>query len=88
MSKVMTDPWADVRNRMRMTRRWKADPATKKQMMEDIQDVGRLLADADALLAAGHSMDCDVRKDSATTPDCSCGWTERMSHIALPEDGA
>ena len=44
-------------------------------------EVAALEQQAEELESEGHSMDCDVRKDSTTTPNCSCGWTERISNI-------
>lgn len=40
----------------------------------------------EGLERAGHSMDCDVRKDSASAPECSCGWAERIASLAIKEE--
>ena len=49
-------------------------------------EVAALEQRAEDLEGEGHSMGCDVRKDSATSPECSCGWTKRISNIAPAEE--
>lgn len=53
-------------------------------------DIPLLITRLEAMERAGHSMDCDVRKDSdpSSPPDCSCGWAEWLLNPDVQEEAA
>ena len=56
-----------------------------------IQMAEALETKVEEMESAGHSMDCDVRKDSnpSVPPvDCSCGWTDRLSALPVSSEQA
>ncbi len=83
----MTDPWENERERAEKARGYVDDglPAWNWHV-RSLEDVERLLAEADALLAmvpfAGHLDRC-LRVNYGVRHECDCGYTKALA--ALPE---